>query len=131
MKKLTLFFFLFGSLLFSQNKFYNYYTNGLEYMEKQDWVRAIGEFKSAISLEFEDVQRKRTYGTHFIEYYPHREMAVAHYMLSEMDAAKKELELSLAYRSTDRAEEYYKKITGGVLPPKIVKQEPVIYIPCH
>ena len=124
MKKLTLFFFLFSSLLFSQNKFYNYYTNGLDYLEKQDWVRAIGEFKSAISLEFEDVQRKRTYGTHFIEYYPHREMAVAHYMLSEMDAAKKELELSLAYRSTDRAEEYYKKITGGVPPPKIVKQEP-------
>lgn len=116
--------FIFISFLPSQNKFYNYYTAGLEFMDKQDWQRAILEFKSAISLEFEDVQRKRTYGTRFIEYYPHREIAIAHYMLGETDIAKKELELSLAYRTTSRAEEYYKKITGGIPPPKpTVKQE--------
>jgi TolB-like protein len=112
-----------GSLVYSQNKFYNYYENGVEYMEKQDWQRAISEFKSAISLEFEDIHRKRTYGTKFIQYYPHREMAVAHYMLGEMETAKKELELSLAYRSSDRAEEYYKKITGGIAPPKIIAEK--------
>ncbi len=71
------------------------------------------------------MQRKRTYGTHFIEYYPHRETGIAYYMLGENENAKKELELSLAYRSTDRAEEYFKKITGGVLPASITikKQE--------
>lgn len=123
MKKLLLISILYISILPSQNKFYNYYNTGLEYIEKQDWQRAITEFKSAVSLEFEDVQRKRTYGTRFIEYYPHREMGIAHYMLGEIDPAKKELELSLAYRSTGRAEEYFKKISGGVLPPKIVKKE--------
>ena len=56
----------------SQTKFYNYYSSGLDFLDKRDWVRAIGEFQSAISLEFEDAGRKRTYGTHFIEYYPHR-----------------------------------------------------------
>ncbi|MFA6539966.1 MAG: CsgG/HfaB family protein [Bacteroidota bacterium] len=117
MKKL-LFLILMGiSFLSAQNKFYNYYTAGIEYMQKQDWQRAIVEFKSAASLEFEDVQRKRTYGTRFIEYYPHRETGVAHYMLGENDLAKKEIALSLAYRSTDRAEDFYKKITGGVAPP--------------
>jgi TolB-like protein len=124
MKIFISFLFFSVSILTSQNKFYNYYTAGLEFMDKQDWQRAILEFKSAVSLEFEDVQRKRTYGTRFIEYYPHREMAIAHYMLGESDLAKKELELSLAYRTTDRAEEFYKKITGGVPPPKpTVKQE--------
>ncbi|MEW5799827.1 MAG: CsgG/HfaB family protein [Bacteroidota bacterium] len=124
MKRLSTVFLLFTSLLLSQNKFYNYYTAGLEYMEKQDWQRAIVEFRSAISLEFEDVQRKRTYGTRFIEYYPHREIGIAHYMVGEPDAAKKELELSIAYRSTGRAEEYYKRITGGLPPQKpIVKKE--------
>ncbi len=119
-------FFLLPALLPSQNKFYNYYNAGLEYVAKQDWQRAIIEFKSAVSLEFEDVQRKRTYGTRFIEYYPHREIGIAHYMLGEIDAAKAELELSMAYRSTERAEEFYRKITGGVAPPKIVKKtEPV------
>ncbi|MBI2429756.1 MAG: hypothetical protein HYV29_13370 [Ignavibacteriales bacterium] len=126
MKKLFTVLLFFTPLLFSQNKFYNFYTAGLEYMEKQDWQRAIQEFKSAISLEFEDAQRKRTYGTRFIEYYPHREIAISHYMLGESDIAKKELELSMAYRSTDRAEEYYRMISGGIPPPKpvIKKEEP-------
>jgi len=119
------------SFVFAQEKFYNYYTAGLEYMEKQDWQRAIIEFKSAVSLEFEDMQRKRTYGTRFIEYYPHREMGIAHYMLGETDLAKQELELSIAYRPTERAEEYYKKITGGVPPPKpiVKKEEPTLKQP--
>jgi TolB-like protein len=120
MKKIILLLVIVSSPILSQNKFYHYYENGLEYMSKQDWQRAIGEFKSAISLEFEDTQRKRTYGTKFIQYYPHREMAIAHFMLGESDIAKKELELSIAYRLTDRAEEYYKKITGGVAPPKVI-----------
>lgn len=126
-----LLYFLCISFGFSQEKFYNYYTAGLEFMERQDWQRAIIEFKSAVSLEFEDVQRKRTYGTRFIEYYPHREMGIAHYMLGEIDLAKQELELSMAYRSTERAEEYYKKITGGVPPPKPIakKEEPSLKQP--
>jgi len=117
MKKILLVVSLFTSVLFSQNKFYNFYNAGLEFMEKQDWQRAIVEFKSAASLEFEDVQRKRTYGTRFIEYYPHRETGIAHLMLGEVDIAKKELELSYAYRSTNRAEEYLKKISNN-LPEK-------------
>ncbi len=104
----------------AQNKFYNYYSSGLDYMEKQDWQRAISEFRSAASLEFEDVQRKRTYGTRFIEYYPHREIGIALYMVGDTENAKKELELSLAYRSSDRGEEYFKRISGGLLPPKPV-----------
>lgn len=123
MKKTFFLFLLFTSVLFSQNKFYNYYATGLEYMEKQDWQRAITELQSASSLEFEDTQRKRTYGTRFIEYYPHREIGIAHYMLGELDLAKKELELSIAYRSSDRAVEYSNKISGGVQPKQIVKIE--------
>jgi len=98
----------------AQNKFYNYYSNGLEFMEKKDWVRAIGEFKSAASLEFEDAKRKRTYGVHFIEYMPHRELGIAYFNLSELPSAKGELELSKAYASTDRTEEYLSKIPAGI-----------------
>ncbi len=41
----------------AQNKFYNYSTSGQDYLEKKDWIRAIGEFKSAASLEFADTRR--------------------------------------------------------------------------
>jgi TolB-like protein len=121
MKKILYLVLLFSSFLHAQNKFYNFYSAGLDYMQKQDWQRAIAEFKSAASLEFEDTQRKRTYGTRFIEYFPHREIGVAHYMLGETDIAAKELELSIAYRATSRAQEYLNKITAKEPPPAITQ----------
>jgi TolB-like protein len=108
-------------------RFYNYYSEGARYMEDKDWVRAIGEFKSAVSLEFEDAGRKRTYGTRFIEYLPHREMGIAYYYLGEYESAKKELDLSLAYVDDDRTREYLDLARRGVRPSstaKVEKQKP-------
>lgn len=104
------------SLGFAQTRFHNYYKNGVEYIEKRDWLRAIEELRSAASLEFEDAHMKRIYGTRFIEYYPHRELGVAYYQLREFASARKELELSIAYASTDRAEEYLNLVKGRVPP---------------
>jgi TolB-like protein len=104
------------ALLHAQEKFFHAYGAGLEYMEKADWQRAITELKTAASLEFEDSNRRRTYGTHFIEYFPHREMGIAFYKIGDFAGARKELELSLAYAETDRAEEYLSLVKGGVSP---------------
>jgi TolB-like protein len=106
-----------------QAKFYNYYSDGLDYMEKKDWLRAIQEFRTAISYEFEDVARKRTYGTHFIDYYPHREMGICHYFLGEAALAKKELDLSLAYESSGRATEFLMLLRDKVPPSVALSQE--------
>ena len=100
-----------------QTKFYQYYSDGLDYVEKKDWLRAIQEFRSAISMEFEDAGRKRTYGTRFIEYYPHREIGICHYYLGEKPDARKELELSTAYESSDRANEYLDLLRGTAPAP--------------
>lgn len=106
-----------------QTKFYQYYSDGLDYVEKKDWLRAIQEFRSAISLEFEDAARKRTYGTRFIEYFPHREIGICHYFLGEKANAIKELELSTAYESSDRANEYL-NMMRGTQPPPIAPSKP-------
>ncbi len=100
-----------GSFLYSIEKFYTYYDKALKYMQKGDWERAIAEFKSAASLEFEDARKKRTYGTRFIKYFPHREMGVCYYNLEEFDNAMGELQLSYAYKKSKRAEEYIKKLS--------------------
>jgi TolB-like protein len=105
----------------SQTKFYNYYNAGLEYIEKQDWLRAIEELKSAASLEFEDADMKRIYGTRFIEYFPHRELGVAYYNLKEFETAGKELELSIGYTSTERAGEYVELVRNRVPPAQAVE----------
>ncbi len=91
--------------VFGQEQFYNYYDKGLQYSRNGDWLRAIEEFKSAISLEFEDKAKKRTYGTKFIGYFPHRELGIAYYRLGAHEEARRELELSLEYKRTKEAEE--------------------------
>jgi TolB-like protein len=103
---------------FSQTKFYNYYDAGVEYIEKHDWLRAIQELRSAASLEFEDADMKRIYGTRFIEYFPHRELGVAHYHLKEYENARRELELSIAYSASSRAEEYLELARKRVPPER-------------
>lgn len=96
----------------AQDKFYNHYDRGLKYIDKTDWNRAIEELRASISIEFEEKKNKRTYGTRFIEYYPHRELGVALFHVGDMENAKKELDLSLAYNKTKRAQEFLGKITG-------------------
>ena len=114
---LIIFFILIISVtsLFTIEKFYTYYDKGVKFMNKGEWERAIAEFKSAASLEFEDKKKKRTYGTRFIKYFPHREIGVCYYNLDEYDTAMGELQLSYAYKKSKRAEEYIKKLSydGG------------------
>ena len=100
-----------SSFLYSIEKFYTYYDKASKYMQKGEWERAIAEFKSAASLEFEDARKKRTYGTRFIKYFPHREMGICYYNLEEFDNAMGELQLSYAYKKSKRAEEYIKKLS--------------------
>lgn len=107
----------------SQTKFFNYYNEGLRYSEAKDWQRAIGEFRSAASLEFEDAGRKRTYGTRFIDYFPHREMGRAYYNLGELQNARKELELSYAYERDDETAELLAAVRKGA--PPVMTETPV------
>ena len=104
------------SLLWAGGQSYNYYENGLEYMKKAQWDRAIDEFRSAISLEFTDRPNFKTYGMHFIDYFPHREMAICYYNLGDLAKAKKEMELSMAFKSTGRSKDYWAKISQGEAP---------------
>ena len=124
---LLLMFTLMTTFLHALEKFYQYYDKGQEYMLKGDWLRAIEEFKSAASLEFEDSKKMRTYGTRFIKYFPHREMGIAYYHLGELDKAKDELELSIAYKKSKDAEEYLEKVLLGIPPDQdMVVQEKII-----
>ncbi len=98
------------SNLFSLEKFYNYYEKGMKFMQRHDWQRALEEFKSAASLEFKDAKKKRTYGTRFIEYFPHREIGIAYFYLGEYDEALSELKLSIAFKGSPRAAAFINKI---------------------
>jgi len=101
---------------YAGGKFYNYYEEGLAYMKQGDWDRAIEEFKAAISLEFKDRPNLKTYGMHFIDYFPHREMGICYYNLGDIENATKHLQLSQSLSPSKRAAEYLAKLGKGEVP---------------
>ena len=100
----------------ARSKFYNYYTEGNEFMEEGDWERALEAYKASASLEWEDTKKKRIYGTRFIKYFPHRQIGIAYFQLKEYHKAKEELSLSLAYKESKEAKKFLQKVEEALAP---------------
>ena len=124
----TIIFFLVTSLLlilanptFSGGKWYNFYKDGLKLMEKGKWSLAIEKFNQALKVKNRDMKKIKTYGMHFIPYFPHREKGICFYNLGQMDRARQELTISIKQQYSARAQEYLSKIKGGPPPPTFVQ----------
>ncbi|MBD3170618.1 MAG: hypothetical protein GF307_14130 [candidate division Zixibacteria bacterium] len=108
------------SKVYARATWYEYYKNGIDYYEKGQWQRALNEFRAAVSLEFEEKKNKRTYGMHFIKYFPHRYMADCYYNLGDTLNAQQEIELSLAFQSSREGQEIKNKISSQPPPVPVV-----------
>jgi tetratricopeptide (TPR) repeat protein len=97
-------------------EWWEYYKNAKRLAEAQKWEEAINEYLNAICLNDTDRSRARTYGMHFIEYFPHRELGIAYYNLGDLKRAEMELQKSLSLEKSVRAYEYLEKIKGGFIP---------------
>jgi TolB-like protein len=106
-------------------KWYNYYETGLKEMERGNWARAIENFKEALKTQDRDIKTIKTYGMHFIEYFPHREIGICFYHLGQPDLAKNELIISIKQEYSARAQEYLSKlgvtsISEAPIPPPVI-----------
>ena len=116
----------FGGLAWAGGEWYNYYEEGQGFMKRGDYDRALMAFQSAASVDFKDKKQALTYGMNFMEYYPHREMGICYFLLGDMANARRQLEISLAFSKSGRAEEYLAKLgTGAANPPVAVVNPPV------
>jgi hypothetical protein len=116
-----------------RGRWWNYYDRGVAYSEKVDWDRALADLKKAASMRDRDQRMARTYGMHFIDYFPHRELGIVHLGLGDVEKAIKELETSIAQEESARAMFYLnrarraaieKKGARGITPPVIVVTSP-------
>jgi TolB-like protein len=92
-----------------RNRWWNYYERGLSFSEGEFNQRAIEDFKSAISQRGEDQWRARTYGMHFVNYFPHREQGIVFLRQNRIKDAIHELELSLTTADSDKAKYFLNK----------------------
>lgn len=77
-------------------RWWNYYAKGIDHAKDGRWAQAAEAFKMALNQDSLDRRRARTYGMHFIEYYPHRKLGIAYFNLKNYDKAIAELSLSLS-----------------------------------
>ena len=62
-----------------RHRWWNYFERGLSYADGGFYPDAIADFKEAVRQREKDQRRARTYGMHFIDYFPHRELGIVYY----------------------------------------------------
>ncbi len=87
----------------------DYYLRGLSYEEGEYWEDAARDFAVAIQKREDDQRRARTYGMHFIDYFPNRELGISYYNMKRYSDAIRALEASLERVESARAKFYLDK----------------------
>ncbi|MCP4713601.1 MAG: hypothetical protein GY868_00675, partial [Deltaproteobacteria bacterium] len=96
-------------------QWYDYYLRGLTRAQLNSWEEAAADFREAVAGRDRDQRRARTYGMHFIDYFPHRELGIAWYRIGRYEEAQTELERSLAQIETSKAKYYLNKTRRALL----------------
>ncbi len=116
-----------------RGRWYNYYDRGIEYSAQGEWKRALHDLQKASDKRDRDQRMARTYGMHFIDYFPHRELGIALLQIGKIEEAMRELETSISQEKSAKASFYLNKARKIFLdqqgkyiaPPSIVINTPV------
>lgn len=89
-----------------RGRWWSYYERGVNLMRGGFYEAAAADFRKAIDGRSRDSWQARTYGLHFVEYFPNRELAVALQKLGRFEESQMYLERSLKRIDTARAHHY-------------------------
>jgi len=114
-----------------RGKWWNFYDRAMEYAEQGDYENAINDLKTAIGRRDKDQRMARTYGMHFIDYFPHRELGVVYFQKGDITRAAAELEESVRAEETAKAVYFLNKVralklrtsTGGKVSAPVIAIE--------
>ena len=101
-----------------QHKWWNYYERGLSFADGRFFEEAARDLKLAIRKREKDQRMARTYGMHFVDYFPRRELGIVYYQTGNLKAAKEELTLSLSQYPTAKARFYLDRVRKGLMEKK-------------
>jgi tetratricopeptide (TPR) repeat protein/TolB-like protein len=101
-----------------RGRWWNYYERGLSFVEGKFYREALSDLEQSIKQREKDQRMARTYGMHFIDYFPHRESGVIHYQIGDLQAAKKELEKSLEHFPSAKGRFYLDLVRKSLIEKK-------------
>jgi len=98
-----------------RGKWWNYYERGLSWAEGRYYPEALSDLIQAANKRDGDQRMARTYGMHFVDYFPHREIGVIHYLMKNFETARKELEISISRYPSAKARFYLDRARKTIL----------------
>ena len=102
-----------------RHRWWNYFERGLSYAEGKFYPNAVTDFQEAMRQREKDQRRARTYGMHFIDYFPHRELGIVYFETGDLQGAKKELELSLSQFPSAKAQFYLDRVRQQLIEQEV------------
>lgn len=106
------------------------YRSGVSYSQGECWPQAVTQFFMAIHQKKKDQWMARTYGMHFLDYFPHRELGIVYLRQGRIKEAIEELTLSLLTADSDKTKYYLNKARKRWLEETALdKTPPVILFP--
>jgi hypothetical protein len=78
-----------------KSKWYNYFERALSCIEGEFYQDALEDLDIAIKQRSDDQRMARMFAMHFIDYFPHREKGLVHFLLEDYHTAEKELKISI------------------------------------
>ena len=98
-----------------RHRWWNHYARALDHADHQAYEAAKQDLTVALDRRYEDQRMARTYGMHFIDYFPHRELGVIHWIEGNLEAARRELERSIAQHPSAKAQYYLDLVRKTVI----------------
>lgn len=98
-----------------RDRWWNFYERGTSFSDGKFWEEAAADFKKALKQRDRDQRAARTYGMHFVDYFPHRELGIVYFRMGRHREAQKELEASLSTADTGRAKYYLNEVRKALL----------------
>src|SRR3990172_3520431 len=117
-----------------RGKWWNYYDRGISKADQGDWENSMADLQKAVSMRNRDQRMARTYGMHFIDYFPHRELGIVFLNRGEIESAISELEESIRGEESAKANYFLNKARKAglslqkgksVMPPSVMIETPL------
>lgn len=106
------------------DKCWNYYEQGRSFSDQGFYRDAVAEFKKAIDENDKDQWRLITTGTHFIDYFPHRELGIVYFQRQEFSKAIQELEYSVESAPSARGHYFLNQARAAIIDKNQLDNKP-------
>lgn len=93
-----------------RHRWWNYYERSLSYADGSFFEEAVADLNVALRMRGTDQRMARTYGMHFVDYFPHRELGIIYFRQGLIAEARQELETSLEQFPSAKAQYYLDRV---------------------